>query len=160
MWDGQKQHQTVAHIYTRRTHSLLRAHTKTRLSLQLWDPVCIISALRLHMIAALLWWLALGLIVLPFLTLPWESQSGSTDESYNKSAAKADAGHDLICFHYQHYQRASYRTIQQALKWTEHRNHFSLVCKNNGDATMVMYFSINMIMLHYNLIQQSKDTSK
>lgn len=85
-----------------------------------------------------LWWLALGLIVSPFCMLPWECQSGSTDESCNKSAAKADAGRDLMCFHRHHHQRVT--RIQRALKWKEHRNktpegNFSLVCGNNGDST-------------------------
>lgn len=76
----------------------------------------------------------------PFCMLPWECQSGCTDESCNKSAAKADAGRDLMCFHHHHHQRVTYRRIQRALKWKEHRNKtpegiFSLVCENNGDST-------------------------
>lgn len=75
----------------------------------------------LHMNAALmqhvLWWLALGLIVPPFLKLPGESQSESIDESCNKSAVKADAGCDLVCFHHRH--RRSSWTRMQGRPWSE-----------------------------------------
>lgn len=65
------------------------------------DPDPNISAPWLHMNAAVrqhfLWWLAWGLTVFPFRKYPWGSQSESTDENCNESAAKADAGHDLVC---------------------------------------------------------------
>lgn len=66
----------------------------------------------------------------PFCMLPWECQSGCTDESCNKSTAKADAGRDLMCFHHHHHhQRVTYRRSEKSTEIKLQRVFFLLFAR-------------------------------